>query len=105
VTYLATFDGLSGQHDAVVDFGGDAEVLEEALVGGPELPPHVLAPRAASRVDQVCRLLEHPSRFHPLQHKNIKSNQVKSTIFYSKTWEIILLQVNKHILNHNHGLF
>ena len=58
----------------MINFGGDAEVLEESLVGGPELPPHGLA-HAVLCLDQVCRLLEHGPCLHPLEpHPHLRFN-------------------------------
>jgi len=42
-THLAIPDGLAGNVDTVWHLGGDTQVLEEALVGGPELAPHALS--------------------------------------------------------------
>ena len=63
--YLAVSDSLACQADTVWHLGGDTQVLEEALVGGPELTPHRL-PHAVLGVHQVGSLLEQLTCVHPL---------------------------------------
>lgn len=60
------FDLLPGQLDHPVNFGGDAQVLEEPLVGRPELAPHGLL-HALLCVDQIGSLLELLAGAHPLR--------------------------------------
>ncbi len=72
-TDLAIFHCIPCQLDAVLDFGRDAEVFEEALVRRPELAPHGL-PHALLCTDQLASFAELLSCLHPLQFSIQKIN-------------------------------
>ena len=96
--YLSRLDGLTSEGNTVSNFGRDAEVLEESLVGRPELPPHGLA-HAVLRLDQVCCLLEHGSGLHPLKtwtHTPLSIfMQGKQTITPLHRWKVNALKILK----------
>uniref|UniRef100_A0A1Y1NA43 Uncharacterized protein n=1 Tax=Photinus pyralis TaxID=7054 RepID=A0A1Y1NA43_PHOPY len=87
---LATLDGLVSGADCVRNLGGDTQILEEPLVGRPELPPHRL-PHAVLGVDELGRLLKLLHRLHPqLNARVIDLNEIvrKRDLFDLKSYTV-----------------
>ncbi len=81
---LALLQCLLGQCDSLGDLGSNAHVLEEALMGGPELAPHGLPALFVVLGNQVSCFLEQSSALHPLQHsENLNCNNLHSQGFGS----------------------
>jgi len=71
--HLSTANCIICKTNAMLNFGRDAEILEEALMCRPELTPHRLAHTMLS-VNQVGSSFKLLTRFHPLHIQTTPSN-------------------------------